>query len=1476
MKIKMTLQRSGLPPADLLATVDASTTVRELASYLARSAPGGAGFAPSADELTLALVESDTRALDPRSPAGESGLRSGSTVTLTPAGTNYRDPAAGALAVVTVVDGPDTGRQFALTAPTSVIGRERGCEVRLTDPLVSRQHARITVTDLVEIVDLGSANGMTLGAEPITRTILRADDTIRIGDTALAVRSIPVVKGAAGVVEGSSISFVRPPRLDPRYAGEKLGAPEPPERPTNQRFPLISLFAPLLMGALLYVVTKSATSLIFIALSPLMLVGSAVESRISGRATYKRALQAFRADVHALVGEAQEAAQREIAARRKEHPSTAECVEAGFGMTPLLWTRRPGEYGFVEMRLGTGRQPARNTIELPDSRRAPRDIFRELVEATAPFLFVDDVPVVARPSEYGGIGFAGPREQMLQAARGFVAQVTTLHSPAELVLVGIGSSRTARDWDWIKWLPHTSSAHSPLPVRPLAAAGAAGGKLLSELEDLVARRSADEPGGPAVMVLVEDDAPVEHARLVELAERGWKHGVYLVWLASEIGRLPAACRTFLELLPQAGSGIAGFAHDGDAVSPLAVECLDANTALQLARRMAPVVDIGARIQDASDLSRSVSLLALNGSELATALEAVIERWSQNSSILTGPCAPPAPVRRRGTLRAVVGQSAGEPLALDLRADGPHALVGGTTGAGKSELLQAWILSMAAAHSPQRLTFLLVDYKGGSAFRDCVELPHTVGLVTDLSPHLVRRALTSLAAELRYRERFLERYKAKDLVQLEEDGIVEAPPSLVIVVDEFAALVNEVPEFVDGVVNVAQRGRSLGLHLILATQRPAGVIKDNLRANTNLRLALRMADEADSVDVLGSPEAAFFPADVPGRAVSKTGPGRLVPFQTGYAGGRTSDAKPPPEILVEELSFGAGSVWKPPVDASTGQSDDGPTDIKRLVTTIRGANQMAQITAPRKPWLPELKPIYDLADQEQVRSRRRDDELVFGIRDDPEHQEQPTVAFYPDRDGNLAVYGTGGSGKSTLLRTVAIAAGFTVRGGPCHVYGIDFGARGLAMLEDLPHVGSVISGSDHERITRLLTWLRDLIDERALRYSRANAGTITEYRRVAGAAEEPRILLLIDGIAAFRQAYETSDRIKWFDVFTSIASDGRPVGVHVVLSSEQRAGMTTALASAVQQRVVLRMATGEEYGLLNVPGDVISARSPVGRGLMDGAEIQVALLCRSVTASDGKTLVQYDVGAQSDAIRRFSDSMRRAGTPPAPEIKRLVELVNLEDLPAEVDGRPVVGISGTTLEPFTFDPHGSFIITGPPGSGRTSALATVVTGLIRWDSTVRLHYFGNRRSTLGQSSAWESVAFGQDVGAAATALAGDLPLRAGITGLSVVAIESIGDFVGGPAENALQELAKICLSDGHLLLVEGETTTLTSSFGLLSYAKSGRSGLALQPDQSDGTTIFRTNFPRLNRAEFIPGRALAVGLGKTELVQIALCGQPLER
>jgi DNA segregation ATPase FtsK/SpoIIIE, S-DNA-T family len=259
-----------------------------------------------------------------------------------------------------------------------------------------------------------------------------------------------------------------------------------------------------------------------------------------------------------------------------------------------------------------------------------------------------------------------------------------------------------------------------------------------------------------------------------------------------------------------------------------------------------------------------------------------------------------------TTAAPIGESATGTFSVDMKKDGPHALVAGTTGSGKSELLQSIIASLAVGNRPDAMTFVLIDYKGGAAFKDCVDLPHTVGMVTDLDGHLTERALQSLNAELKRRELLLGAVGAKDVEDywdtVDHPEFVPPPgfavdpmPRTILIIDEFASLVEELPEFVTGLVGIAMRGRSLGVHLILATQRPSGVVSPVIRANTNLRIALRVTDDAESTDVIDARDAARIAKSTPGRAYARTGFSALTAFQAGRVGGRRPGAVagPPP-------------------------------------------------------------------------------------------------------------------------------------------------------------------------------------------------------------------------------------------------------------------------------------------------------------------------------------------------------------------------------------------------------------------------------------------------------------------------------------------------------------------------------------------------------------------------------------------------------
>jgi S-DNA-T family DNA segregation ATPase FtsK/SpoIIIE len=1001
----------------------------------------------------------------------------------------------------------------------------------------------------------------------------------------------------------------------------------------------------------------------------------------------------------------------------------------------------------------------------------------------------------------------------------------------------------------MKWLPHVRRGD-------LAGNAAEANAVVARLEELIdARlaggRSDDEAVElPVTLVFVHDTAPIDRARLVQIAERGPAAGIFVAWYAASVERLPAACRTFVELDANTGRGRAGFVQGGVAVTDLEPEPVGAAAMGRMARLLSPLVDCGAIADDESDLPRSVALVDLAGHELATDASAVTDLWRESQSVPT----PRAPRRKHdGGLRALVGQTVDGPLHLDLRTQGPHALVGGTTGSGKSEFLQSWILGMAAMNSPARVTFLLVDYKGGAAFADCVDLPHCVGLVTDLSPHLVRRALTSLDAELRYREQLLHDRQAKDLLELERRNDPLCPPSLVIVVDEFAALVSEVPEFVDGVVNVAQRGRSLGLHLVLATQRPAGVIKDNLRANTNLRIALRMADEDDSVDVIGTDQAALFDPATPGRAIVKSGPGRVTSFQSAYSGGHSTGTVASTPIEIRELRFGAGEIWVEPADAP--QSQSGPTDIQRIVATITDAAGELGVPAPRRPWLPELAERYRL---EALPTDRTDRALVFGVIDDPDAQAQPDVAFRPDTDGNMVVFGTGGAGKSAFLRSIAVAAGFApARGGPCWVYGLDFGTRGLQVLERLPHVGSIIPGDDAERVQRLLRFVKDAIDERAGRYAQANASTIHEYRERSGRADEPRIIVLVDGAGAFRSEYEGGVGTRWWDLFQSIAADGRGVGVHVVISADRPTAISSGLASTIQRQLVLRLANDMDYALVDAPADAFGPGTPAGRGFIGGREVQVAVIGGNA-----------DVASQAAEIDRLASSMERAEVPPALPIRSLPDRVALSELPDRVGELPVLGVWDETLDAVGFAPTGTFLVAGAPHAGTSTTVATIVRSLAAAQPDSEFVLFGQRRSPLTNIVSWGASAHGEsEIAQLAERLATRLASVRGDR--VVVVIEAIGDLLNTEADLPLQELIRACRDTDAFVVAEGETSGLTGSWPLLQAVKINRSGIVLQPDQMDGDTMFKTPFPRTTRAEFPAGRGLMVQGGHVRKVQVAL-------
>ena len=636
-------------------------------------------------------------------------------------------------------------------------------------------------------------------------------------------------------------------------------------------------------------------------------------------------------------------------------------------------------------------------------------------------------------------------------------------------------------------------------------------------------------------------------------------------------------------------------------------------AREVALALAPVRDTstsGLR----SGIPSRVTLLELLGAREHDA-DDVVRRWGED---------------HQRALSAPLGATGEGPLSVDLRADGPHALIGGTTGAGKSELLQTLVASLALRHPPTRLTFLLVDYKGGAAFKECVGLPHTVGFVTDLDTHLTQRALTSLNAELKRREHVLRDAGAKDLMDMER-RTPDAPPSLVIVIDEFATLAKEVPEFVEGVVDVAQRGRSLGVHLVLATQRPGGVVSDNIRANVNLRIALRMAAPTESADIVGVTDAARIARSTPGRAFARVGQSELSEFQAAYVGGITMIAGDGPPIELRDFRFGHVENGPAPARSSTAYGTVA-TDLEELVKAVNEANERQGLPPQPSPWLPALEPVIALNTLQPT----RDPVVTFGVIDEPSLQRRTPLTHDFENDGSLLIYGASGAGKTVLLRTIAVALAAQTPPELLHLYGLDFATRGLNSLEGLPHCGGVVLGEDEERVTRLLHTVRKTLAVRRERFAARGAFTLSEYNRTA---EEPlpRIVILFDGYAGFHAAFERINLGELVDLMPRLVADSRPLGVHFVITAERRAAISGALSGIITSKVVLRMADTDEYSSLGLDlRTVKDVKLPPGRGFVRGTlEVQAALVGDDPSGEGQLAAVSAARAGAARALRRRS-------------------------------------------------------------------------------------------------------------------------------------------------------------------------------------------------------------------------------------------------
>lgn len=1373
---------------------------------------------------------------------------------------------AGPLLHLHVVGGPDSGAVVPLTPGVHRIGRSVDADVSVGDHRLSRDHVEIDVDPAgVRVRDLHTTNGSRLDDVPLggRETPWLVGQRLAAGDSVFELRTHGSPSAATSLDGAGHILVNRRPRVPRSPDWPEVRFPDRPDLRRRARLPLLAVALPLLLAVPLAWVQRSPSYLLFGLLGPVMAVGGAVSERRGARRADRATGAEWRRATARAARELGAALLAETAERRMTEPDPAELLATVVGRLERLWERSLADPDALVLRIGRAEQPAW-------TRRTGWS-----AEGSAT-VTVTDVPAVVDLSAAGVLGIAGPSEATDATARSVVAQLAGWHSPRDVRLVVLcADAADAERWSWVGLLPHCheddeSSPHATIAVLTIPQQMR---HRVDELDRLVRDRvtAAAHPSGlvrsgPRVVVLLVGAhrlRPV--AGLADLLAAGPAAGVHFICLAASRRELPVECGAYVIRSPDQTEHVdqpdhhrppAGPEHTdragrprapGNAVlhrprhAPLAlwVDGVGLPWADRFARAIAPLRDATPMAAD-TRLPTSCRLVDLVGDDALDPHRLAVT-WSATHGV------SPVPI----------GQAEHGPHLVDLRTDGPHLLVGGTTGAGKSELLRTLICSLALAHPPSAMTFVLVDYKGGAAFDECARLPHTVGLVTDLDAHLGERALTSLRAELTRREHLLRTARVKDLDELwatsSERGLA-SPPRLVLVIDEFRVLAEELPAFLEGVVRVAAVGRSLGVHLVLATQRPAGVVTADIAANVNLRIALRVRDRADSDDVIEAPDAAELRPTQPGRALARSGSLPLTRFQTARVA--SAARRPHSHVAVELLStdtLGARPAWL--LDSVSGPTDRPDSDLHRIVSATVEAGRILRLPAAPRPWLP---PLPDLVTVSQLDAGGQRWLVPYGVVDRPEEQRQVTVGWDLASDTHLGVVGTMRSGRSTVLRTLAGSLAARLTPDQVHLHAIDGGAGALLPVGRLPHAGVVAGAGEVARQVRLLDRLLAEIGSRREQLAASGWSSLAEQHRREPQRPLPYLVLLLDDWESVAGLWAGIDHGRPIESLQRLMREGPAVGLRVAVAGD-RGLLTSGLASLVQDRLVLRMADPVDLSLAGIPVSAVPTQQPAGRGLrsLDRAEVQVALLDPDPSGA-----------AQGAAVERIAARATR-DPPAAPRIviRPLPVTVALADLDRGTDrpasGRVMLGLGGDEVARCDLDLRGTAsTVAGPARSGRSTTLCTLATVLAEQGRPVVAVTAGPTPLTTHTGCALVDV-IGSDE-------PHRLARRLDVQPVSCVLVDDVERLLGSECEEVLLHWFSSSARGDGALVIAGTTADLASVFrGLPVAARRSGQGLLLQPDTSAAGDLLGVRVEPASYGDRVPGRGVLVTDGHCMPVQVAL-------
>ncbi|MFG2063422.1 type VII secretion protein EccCa [Micromonospora sp. NPDC048871] len=1010
-----------------------------------------------------------------------------------------------------------------------------------------------------------------------------------------------------------------------------------------------------------------------------------------------------------------------------------------------VWERRPTDADFAVVRVAVGPQTLATPLVPPVTRP-----LEELEPMTAGALrrFLDaysvvpDLPVALSLRSFARVFVRGlpstptgsPSAQAL--VRAMLTQLAVFHAPDELLIAVCAGPERRSHWEWTKWLPHARHPTRSDALGPVRLVTSSAVELERLLDEVLVNRPRFSPAGPTTdgphLVVVLDGGDLTGA--TELAGDGGIDGVTLIDLDTPPPRLLDRFTLLLEL------------HEGRLHSHSIEEAAEVGTpdalsvaeAEAVARRLAPL-----RLATATGGTEAVpgvepglpELLGLGDPTGFT----VEQGWAARSA--------------RGRLRVPIGVGVdGGAIELDLKESaqdgmGPHGLLIGATGSGKSELLRTLVLGLAATHSSEQLNFVLVDFKGGATFASFDRLPHTAAVITNLADALplVDRMVDAINGELVRRQELLRRAgnfaSLRDYERARAAGSPLAPlPSLLLICDEFSELLSAKPDFIDLFVQIGRLGRSLGVHLLLASQRLEEGRLRGLDTHLSYRIGLRTFSSLESRTVLGVPDAHELPRS-PGHGYLRFGTEPLLRFKAAYVSGpvrrrgvSASAAGPDrPRLLAFSTHFTPAAPAPTPAITAEPEEETGQTLLDLLIGRLAGQGPPAhQVWLPPLEGAPTLDELVGPLTVDPVRGLTFGNPELHGALQVPvavvdKPYEQRRDLFWLSLDGaagHVAVVGGTQSGKSTALRTLICALALTHTPAEVQVYCLDFGGGGLAAVRDLPHVGGVVGRADPTGVRRTVGEMATLLADRERAFAESGIESISAWRRRRAAhlttgtpQDDPfgEVFLVVDGWATLRGEYDDLEPL-----ITDLATRGLSYGLHVVATAVRWLDFRPAIRDLFGSRLELRLGDPSDSLVARRAAADVPEQTP-GRGITAAGLHFLTALPQS-TEADPATLVKQISGAWTG--------------PTAPRVRLLPAVLPYPDLDVQTTTglRIPIGIAEADLRPvvldFATEPH--FVVYGDAESGKSSFLRALATTIVTrfTPEQARVILVDYRRSLLG--------------------------------------------------------------------------------------------------------------------------------------------------